>query len=138
MARLGKAVFGPSFFSSPTAITLQQQVEEPRRKNQILARIIQELKAKQVGSTKPVQGADVEDGRKHLDRRHCKQVLRFQQRSAEPLKRMMRLLYSQGLYLLLEPPSQFIETTVGGHLFPLSVGVVNVKKLGSDFTSCHG
>ncbi|KAL3197341.1 hypothetical protein MRX96_044938 [Rhipicephalus microplus] len=39
-----------------------QQIGELRRQNQILARKIQELEAKQVGSSKPVQEAEAEDG----------------------------------------------------------------------------
>ncbi|KAL3213393.1 hypothetical protein MRX96_035407 [Rhipicephalus microplus] len=40
----------------------QQQIGELRRQNQILARKIQELEAKQVGSSEPVQEAEAEDG----------------------------------------------------------------------------
>ncbi|KAL3206117.1 hypothetical protein MRX96_052891 [Rhipicephalus microplus] len=39
-----------------------QQIGELRRQNQILARKIQELEAKQVGSSEPVQEAEAEDG----------------------------------------------------------------------------
>ncbi|KAL3208673.1 hypothetical protein MRX96_038935 [Rhipicephalus microplus] len=41
---------------------LEQQIGELRRQNQILARKIQELEAKQVGSSEPVQEAEAEDG----------------------------------------------------------------------------
>ncbi|KAL3215622.1 hypothetical protein MRX96_000238 [Rhipicephalus microplus] len=40
----------------------RQQIGELRRQNQILARKIQELEAKQVGSSEPVQEAEAEDG----------------------------------------------------------------------------
>ncbi|KAL3241384.1 hypothetical protein MRX96_047853 [Rhipicephalus microplus] len=46
---------------SPTETALQQQIGELRRQNQILARKIQELEAKQVGSSEPVQEAEAED-----------------------------------------------------------------------------
>ncbi|KAH7971675.1 hypothetical protein HPB52_002166 [Rhipicephalus sanguineus] len=58
----GGAVSGPSPSPSPTETTLQQQIEELRRQNRFLARKIQELEAKQVGSSEPEQGAEVEDG----------------------------------------------------------------------------
>ncbi|KAL3255819.1 hypothetical protein MRX96_046666, partial [Rhipicephalus microplus] len=58
----GGAVSGPSSSPSPTETALQQQTGELRRQNQILARKIQELEAKQVGSSEPVQEADAEDG----------------------------------------------------------------------------
>ncbi|KAH8029990.1 hypothetical protein HPB51_006403 [Rhipicephalus microplus] len=58
----GGAVSGPSSSPSPTETALQQQIEELRRQNQILARKIQELEAKQVGSSEPVQEAEAEDG----------------------------------------------------------------------------
>ncbi|KAL3210681.1 hypothetical protein MRX96_008630 [Rhipicephalus microplus] len=45
-----------------TECSLQQQIGELRRQNQILARKIQELEAKQVGSSEPVQEAEAEDG----------------------------------------------------------------------------
>ncbi|KAH8038441.1 hypothetical protein HPB51_001556 [Rhipicephalus microplus] len=56
------AVSGPSSSPSPTETALQQQIGELRRQNQILARKIQELEAKQVGSSEPVQEAEAEDG----------------------------------------------------------------------------
>ncbi|KAL3174023.1 hypothetical protein MRX96_011766 [Rhipicephalus microplus] len=40
----------------------EQQIGELRRQNQILARKIRELEAKQVGSSEPVQEAEAEDG----------------------------------------------------------------------------
>ncbi|KAH7932551.1 hypothetical protein HPB51_029240 [Rhipicephalus microplus] len=58
----GGAVSGPSPSPSPTETALQQQIGELRRQNQILARKIQELESKQVGSSKPVQEAEAEDG----------------------------------------------------------------------------
>ncbi|KAL3205756.1 hypothetical protein MRX96_052939 [Rhipicephalus microplus] len=58
----GGAVSGPSPSPSPTETTLQQQIGELRRQNQILARKIQELEAKQIGSSEPVQEAEAEDG----------------------------------------------------------------------------
>ncbi|KAH8029400.1 hypothetical protein HPB51_000199 [Rhipicephalus microplus] len=58
----GGAVSGPSSSPSPTETTIQQQIGELRRQNQILARKIQELEAKQVGSSEPVQEAVAEDG----------------------------------------------------------------------------
>ncbi|KAH8031790.1 hypothetical protein HPB51_020861 [Rhipicephalus microplus] len=58
----GGAVSGPSPSPSPTETALQQQIGELRRQNQILARKIQELEAKQVGSSEPVQEAEAEDG----------------------------------------------------------------------------
>ncbi|KAH8042095.1 hypothetical protein HPB51_021179 [Rhipicephalus microplus] len=58
----GGAVSGPSSSPSPTETALQQQIGELRRQNQILARKIQELEAKQVGSSEPVQEAEAEDG----------------------------------------------------------------------------
>ncbi|KAH8029474.1 hypothetical protein HPB51_000646 [Rhipicephalus microplus] len=58
----GGAVSGPSCSPSPTETALQQQIGELRRQNQILARKIQELEAKQVGLSKPVQEAEAEDG----------------------------------------------------------------------------
>ncbi|KAL3211836.1 hypothetical protein MRX96_036250, partial [Rhipicephalus microplus] len=58
----GGAVSGPSSFPFPTETALQQQIGELRRQNQILARKIQELEAKQVGSSEPVQEAEAEDG----------------------------------------------------------------------------
>ncbi|KAL3225360.1 hypothetical protein MRX96_049240, partial [Rhipicephalus microplus] len=58
----GGAVFGPSSSPSLTETALQQQIGELRRQNQILARKIQELEAKQVGSSEPVQEAEAEDG----------------------------------------------------------------------------
>ncbi|KAL3216481.1 hypothetical protein MRX96_033033 [Rhipicephalus microplus] len=58
----GGAVSGHSSSPSPTETALQQQIEELRRQNQILARKIQELEAKQVGSSEPVQEAEAEDG----------------------------------------------------------------------------
>ncbi|KAL1475559.1 hypothetical protein MTO96_037200 [Rhipicephalus appendiculatus] len=60
VSSLGGAVSGPSPFSSPTEAALQQQVEELRRQNQILARKIQELEAK-LAESERVQGADVEE-----------------------------------------------------------------------------
>ncbi|KAH8031542.1 hypothetical protein HPB51_019112 [Rhipicephalus microplus] len=57
----GGAVSGPSSSPSPTETALQQQIGELRRQNQILARKIQELEAKQVGSSEPVQEAEAED-----------------------------------------------------------------------------
>ncbi|KAH7998720.1 hypothetical protein HPB51_026383 [Rhipicephalus microplus] len=45
-----------------TPVQEQQQIGELRRQNQTLARKIQELEAKQVGSSEPVQGAEAEDG----------------------------------------------------------------------------
>ncbi|KAH8024191.1 hypothetical protein HPB51_022252 [Rhipicephalus microplus] len=56
------AVSGPSPSPSSTETTLQQQLGELRRQNQILALKIQELEAKQVGSSEPVQEAEAEDG----------------------------------------------------------------------------
>ncbi|KAH8008644.1 hypothetical protein HPB51_000389 [Rhipicephalus microplus] len=58
----GGAVSGPSPSPSPTETTLHQQIGELRRQNQILARKVQELEAKQVGSSEPVQEAKAEDG----------------------------------------------------------------------------
>ncbi|KAL3205927.1 hypothetical protein MRX96_040559 [Rhipicephalus microplus] len=58
----GGAVSGPSPSPSPTETALQQQIGELRRQNQILARKIQELESKQVGSSQPVQEAEAEDG----------------------------------------------------------------------------
>ncbi|KAH8035508.1 hypothetical protein HPB51_005790 [Rhipicephalus microplus] len=58
----GGAVSGPSASPSPTETTLQQQIGELRRQNQILARKIQELEAKQVGSSEPLQEAEAGDG----------------------------------------------------------------------------
>ncbi|KAH7951152.1 hypothetical protein HPB52_005331 [Rhipicephalus sanguineus] len=58
----GGAVSGPSPSPSPTETALQQQIEELRRQNRFFARKIQELEAKQVGSSEPEQGAEVEDG----------------------------------------------------------------------------
>ncbi|KAL3194949.1 hypothetical protein MRX96_045791 [Rhipicephalus microplus] len=58
----GGAVSGLSPSPSPTETALQQQIGELRRQNQILARKIQELEAKQVGSSEPVQEAEAEDG----------------------------------------------------------------------------
>ncbi|KAH8041422.1 hypothetical protein HPB51_015480 [Rhipicephalus microplus] len=58
----GGAVSGPSRSPSPTETALQQQIGELRRQNQILARKIQELESKQVGSSQPVQEAEAEDG----------------------------------------------------------------------------
>ncbi|KAH7964590.1 hypothetical protein HPB51_027168 [Rhipicephalus microplus] len=58
----GGAVSGPSPSPSHTKTTLQQQIGELRRQNQILARKIQELESKQVGSSQPVQEAEAEDG----------------------------------------------------------------------------
>ncbi|KAL3200986.1 hypothetical protein MRX96_043168 [Rhipicephalus microplus] len=57
----GGAVSGPSSSPSPTETALQQQIGELRRQNQILARKIQELEAKQVGSSEPVQEAEAEN-----------------------------------------------------------------------------
>ncbi|KAH7940239.1 hypothetical protein HPB52_022559 [Rhipicephalus sanguineus] len=54
----GGAVSEPS----PTQTTLQQQIEELRHQNRFLARKIQQLEAKQVGSAELEQGAEVEDG----------------------------------------------------------------------------
>ncbi|KAH8022425.1 hypothetical protein HPB51_024419 [Rhipicephalus microplus] len=45
-----------------TSCGVQQQIGELRRQNQILARKILELEAKQVGSSEPVQEAEAEDG----------------------------------------------------------------------------
>ncbi|KAL3226590.1 hypothetical protein MRX96_048947 [Rhipicephalus microplus] len=45
-----------------SSVRRQQQIGELRRQNQILARKIQELEAKQVGSSEPVQEAEAEDG----------------------------------------------------------------------------
>ncbi|KAH7938199.1 hypothetical protein HPB49_021596 [Dermacentor silvarum] len=47
---------------SPTETALQQQVEELRRQNQILARKIHELEAKQAGPSKTTQEAELDDG----------------------------------------------------------------------------
>ncbi|KAH6922053.1 hypothetical protein HPB50_008387 [Hyalomma asiaticum] len=58
----GGAVSGPSPSPSPTETALQQQIGELRRQNQILACKIQELEAKQVGSSEPVQEAEADDG----------------------------------------------------------------------------
>ncbi|KAH6928177.1 hypothetical protein HPB50_012390 [Hyalomma asiaticum] len=58
----GGAVSGPSPSPSPTETALQQQIGELRRQNQILARKIQELEAKQVRSSEPVQEAEADDG----------------------------------------------------------------------------
>ncbi|KAH8034032.1 hypothetical protein HPB51_019097 [Rhipicephalus microplus] len=58
----GGAVSGPSPSPSPTKTALEQQIAELRHQNQILARKIQELEAKQVGSSEPVQEAEAEDG----------------------------------------------------------------------------
>ncbi|KAL3224326.1 hypothetical protein MRX96_049537 [Rhipicephalus microplus] len=58
----GGAVSGPSPSPSPTETALKQQIGELRRQNQMLARKIQELEAKQVGSSEPVQKAEAEDG----------------------------------------------------------------------------
>ncbi|KAL3202164.1 hypothetical protein MRX96_012136 [Rhipicephalus microplus] len=58
----GRAVSGPSPSPSPTETAVQQQIGELRCQNQILARKIQELEAKQVGSSEPVQEAEAEDG----------------------------------------------------------------------------
>ncbi|KAL3253722.1 hypothetical protein MRX96_054501 [Rhipicephalus microplus] len=58
----GGAVSGPSSSPSPIETALQQQIGELRCQNQILARKIQELEAKQVGSSEPVQEAEAEDG----------------------------------------------------------------------------
>ncbi|KAH8020854.1 hypothetical protein HPB51_005381 [Rhipicephalus microplus] len=58
----GGAVSGPSSSPSPTETALQQQIGELRRQNRILACKIQELEAKQVGSSEPVQEAEAEDG----------------------------------------------------------------------------
>ncbi|KAH8029248.1 hypothetical protein HPB51_024293 [Rhipicephalus microplus] len=58
----GGAVSGTSSSPSPTETVLQQQIGELRRQNQILARQIQDLEAKQVGSSEPVQEAEAEDG----------------------------------------------------------------------------
>ncbi|KAH6937019.1 hypothetical protein HPB50_025108 [Hyalomma asiaticum] len=58
----GGAVSGPSPSPSPTETALQQQIGELRRQNQILARKIQELEAKQAGSSEPVQEAEADDG----------------------------------------------------------------------------
>ncbi|KAH8023674.1 hypothetical protein HPB51_015170 [Rhipicephalus microplus] len=49
-------------FPPLTPVQAQQQIGELRRQNQILARKIQELEAKQVGSSEPVQEAEAEDG----------------------------------------------------------------------------
>ncbi|KAH7961395.1 hypothetical protein HPB52_008796 [Rhipicephalus sanguineus] len=49
-------------FPPLTPVQAQQQIEELRRQNRFLARKIQELEAKQVGSSEPEQGAEVEDG----------------------------------------------------------------------------
>ncbi|KAH6942777.1 hypothetical protein HPB50_010248 [Hyalomma asiaticum] len=59
---LGGAASGPSPSPSPTETALQQQIGELRRQNQILARKIQELEAKQAGSSEPVQEAEADDG----------------------------------------------------------------------------
>ncbi|KAH8023223.1 hypothetical protein HPB51_011549 [Rhipicephalus microplus] len=58
----GGAVSGPSSSPSPTETALKQQIGELRCQNQILARKSQELEAKQVGSSEPVQEAEAEDG----------------------------------------------------------------------------
>ncbi|KAL3183317.1 hypothetical protein MRX96_000293 [Rhipicephalus microplus] len=58
----GGTVSGPSPSLSPTETALRQQIGELRRQNQILERKIQELEAKQVGSSEPVQEAEAEDG----------------------------------------------------------------------------
>ncbi|KAH7969821.1 hypothetical protein HPB52_022001 [Rhipicephalus sanguineus] len=58
----GGAVSGPSPSPSPTETALQQHIEELRRQNRFLARKIQELEAKQVGSSEPEQGTEIEDG----------------------------------------------------------------------------
>ncbi|KAH6939936.1 hypothetical protein HPB50_022674 [Hyalomma asiaticum] len=58
----GGAVSGPSPSPSPTETALQPQIGELRCQNQILARKIQELEAKQVGSSEPVQEAEADDG----------------------------------------------------------------------------
>ncbi|KAH7937241.1 hypothetical protein HPB49_009451 [Dermacentor silvarum] len=47
---------------SPTETALQQQVEELRRQNQILARKIHELEAKQAGPSETTQEAELDDG----------------------------------------------------------------------------
>ncbi|KAH8025825.1 hypothetical protein HPB51_012147 [Rhipicephalus microplus] len=62
VSRWGGAVSGPSPSPSPIETALQQQIGELRRPNRILARKIQELEAKQVGSSEPVQEAEAEDG----------------------------------------------------------------------------
>ncbi|KAH7936422.1 hypothetical protein HPB52_023407 [Rhipicephalus sanguineus] len=49
-------------FPPLTPVQAQQQIEELRRQNRFLARKIQELEAKQVGSSEPEQGTEVEDG----------------------------------------------------------------------------
>ncbi|KAH8008777.1 hypothetical protein HPB51_004167 [Rhipicephalus microplus] len=49
-------------FPPMTPVQAQQQIGELRRQNQILAREIQELEAKQVGSSEPLQEAEAEDG----------------------------------------------------------------------------
>ncbi|KAH8030781.1 hypothetical protein HPB51_011621 [Rhipicephalus microplus] len=58
----GGAVSGPSPSPSSTETFLQQQIGELRRQNQIFARKIQELEAKQIESSEPVQEADAKDG----------------------------------------------------------------------------
>ncbi|KAL3246744.1 hypothetical protein MRX96_057475 [Rhipicephalus microplus] len=55
-----KATFGPG--QADASVGLAQQIGELRRQNQILARKIQELEAKHVGSSEPVQEAEAEDG----------------------------------------------------------------------------
>ncbi|KAH8021098.1 hypothetical protein HPB51_012382 [Rhipicephalus microplus] len=64
----GGTVSGPSPSLSPTETALRQQIGELRRQNQILGCKIQELEAKQVGSSEPVQEAEAEDGGRRLFR----------------------------------------------------------------------
>ncbi|KAH7986268.1 hypothetical protein HPB49_026053 [Dermacentor silvarum] len=47
---------------SPTETAVQQQVEKLRRQNQIIARKIHELEAKQAGPSETIQEAEIEDG----------------------------------------------------------------------------
>ncbi|KAH6920045.1 hypothetical protein HPB50_028967 [Hyalomma asiaticum] len=57
-----RLVSGPSPSPSPTETALQQQIGELRRQNQILARKIQELEAKQVGSSGQCRKPRTDDG----------------------------------------------------------------------------
>ncbi|KAH6923043.1 hypothetical protein HPB50_020767 [Hyalomma asiaticum] len=57
----GGAVSGPFPSPSPIETALQKQMEGLRHQNDILACIIQELEANKVGSSKLVQGPEVED-----------------------------------------------------------------------------
>ncbi|XP_077485817.1 uncharacterized protein LOC144096826 [Amblyomma americanum] len=56
-----RAVSGPPTRPSPTETAVQQQVEELRCQNQILAHKIQEIEAEQAGSSGPMQEAEPDD-----------------------------------------------------------------------------